>query len=167
LIILGVDPGSLHTGFGLIDCAGRSPRLLDCGRISASPGLSVPDRLLVLAEALVALLARERPDIAAVEKPFQGVNARSALVLAETRGALLLTLARAGLAIEEYAPAEVKSAITGNGRADKEQVARMVRLQLGLGDRPLAPDASDALAVALCSAVRRPLARRIEVALGR
>lgn len=127
----------------------------------------IPARLLRLAEELATLVAREQPAVAAVEKPFQGVNARSAFVLAEARGALLLTLARAGVAIEEYAPAEVKSAITGNGRADKEQVARMVRLQLALGDRSLPLDASDALAVALCSAVRRPLARRVEAALAR
>ena len=167
MILLGVDPGSLHTGFGLIDCSGRSPRLVDCGRISAPAGLAVAGRLLYLAEELATLLARERPVLAAVEKPFQGVNARSALVLAEARGALLLTLARAGVPIEEYAPAEVKSAITGNGRADKAQVARMVRLQLALGDRALPLDASDALAVALCSAVRRPLARRVAAALAR
>jgi crossover junction endodeoxyribonuclease RuvC len=167
LIILGVDPGSLHTGFGLIECGARSPRLLHCGRISVPASFDIPARLLRLAEELATLVAREQPAVAAVEKPFQGVNARSAFVLAEARGALLLTLARAGVAIEEYAPAEVKSAITGNGRADKEQVARMVRLQLALGDRSLPLDASDALAVALCSAVRRPLARRVEAALAR
>jgi crossover junction endodeoxyribonuclease RuvC len=162
LIILGIDPGSLHTGFGLIECAGREHRRLESGRISAPAGTDLGVRLALLAAGLAALLERHRPDLAAVEKPFHGANARSALVLAEARGALLATLARAGLAVEEYAPAAIKSAVAGNGRADKEQVARMVRLQLRLGAERLTPDASDALAVALCAAVRRPFeARRL------
>jgi crossover junction endodeoxyribonuclease RuvC len=167
LIILGIDPGSRHTGFGLIDCGGASPRLVASGRISLRSSAPLADRLLELADALGALLTRERPAIAAVEKPFHGVNSRSAIVLAEARGAILLTLARAGVAIEEYAPAEVKSAVAGNGRADKEQVARMVGLQLALAAQGLSSDASDALALALCAAVRRPFAARVAAARGR
>jgi crossover junction endodeoxyribonuclease RuvC len=167
LIILGIDPGSRHTGFGLIDCAGAAPRLVASGRISLPSAAPLADRLLELADTLGALIARERPAIAAVEKPFHGVNARSAIVLAEARGAILVTLARAGVAIEEYAPAEVKSAVAGNGRADKEQVARMVGLQLALTARGLSSDASDALALALCAAVRRPFAARVAAARAR
>jgi crossover junction endodeoxyribonuclease RuvC len=164
LIILGIDPGSRHTGFGLIECAGGPPRFLSSGRISAPASVPIPERLRRLADELAALIERERPALAAVEKPFHGVNARSAIVLAEARGALLLTLARAGIAIEEYAPAEVKSAVAGNGHADKQQVARMVRLELALAAQVLSADASDALALALCAAVRRPLAARIAAA---
>lgn len=164
MIILGVDPGSLHTGFGVIEWRQGVARAVVSGRLSAPAELSMGERLVRLAEGLAELIARERPDLAAVEKPFHGVSARSAIVLSEARGALLVTIARAGLAIEEFSPAEVKSSITGNGRADKEQVARMVRLQLRLASGRLTPDASDALAVALCAAVRQPLARRVAAA---
>jgi crossover junction endodeoxyribonuclease RuvC len=121
--------------------------------------------LRLLAEGLEELLGRSRPDFAAVEKPFTGVNSRSVIVLAEARGALLVTLARAGLRVEEYSPAEVKSAVTGSGRADKVQVARMVRVLLGLAEGAIAADATDALAVALCSSQRQSLRRLTELAV--
>lgn len=165
MLILGLDPGSLHTGYGLIECRGGSARPVAAGRWSAPPKLGVADRLRILADGLDELLQRSRPDFAVMEKPFHGVNPRSAIVLAEARGALLLTLARGGLRIEEYSPAEVKSAVTGSGRADKEQVARMVRLLLGLAEGPLATDATDALAVALCASQRQSLRRLTERAL--
>lgn len=164
MIVLGIDPGSVRTGYGLIEVVRGAVRFRACGTIAAPAAAALPARLLHLAGELEALLARERPELAAIELPFHGANARSAFVLAEARGALLLTLARAGIELEELTPAEVKSAVAGNGRADKEQVARMVRLQLALGPGPLAADASDALAVALCAAARRPLARRIAAA---
>lgn len=159
MLILGLDPGSLHAGYGLIDCSGGRSRTLVAGRWSAAAKLPVADRLRILAEGLEELLKHHRPDHAAVEKPFHGVNARSAIVLAEARGALLLTLARAGLRVEEYSPAEVKSAVTGSGRAEKQQVARMVQLLLGMGKANVPADATDALAVALCSAQRQSLSR--------
>ncbi len=165
MLILGLDPGSLHTGYGLIEYRGGKARPVAAGRWSAPPKLGVADRLRILADGLDELLQRSRPDFAAMEKPFHGVNPRSAIVLAEARGALLLTLARGGLRIEEYSPAEVKSAVTGSGRADKEQVARMVRLLLGLAEGPLAADATDALAVALCASQRQGLRRSTERAL--
>ena len=121
--------------------------------------MGVADRLKVLADGLDELLLRSRPDIAAIEKPFHGVNSRSVIILAEARGALLVTLARSGLRIEEYSPAEVKSAVTGSGRAEKGQVARMVRLLLGLAAETFPADATDALAVALCSSQRQSLRR--------
>jgi crossover junction endodeoxyribonuclease RuvC len=162
MLVLGLDPGSLHTGYGLIDWRDGKARPVAAGRWSAPAKLGVAERLKVLADGLDELLRRSRPDFAAMEKPFHGVNSRSVIVLAEARGALLLTLARGGLRIEEYSPAEVKSAVTGSGRADKEQVARMVRLLLGLAEGPLATDATDALAVALCSSQRQSLRRLTE-----
>lgn len=157
MIILGLDPGSLHTGYGLIECRGGKARAVAAGRWSAPAKLAVAERLKILADGLDELLLRARPDFAAMEKPFHGVNSRSVIVLAEARGALLVTLARSGLRIEEYSPAEVKSAVTGSGRAEKEQVGRMVRVLLGIGAEAFAADATDALAVALCSSQRQSL----------
>ena len=164
MLILGLDPGSLHTGFRVIECRAGSSRVVAGGRWSPPPKLAVADRLKFLAEGLEDLLHRTRPDFAAMEKPFHGVNSRSLIVLAEARGALLVTLAKAGLRIEEYSPAEVKSAVTGSGRAEKTQVARMVGLLLGVSTGAFPVDATDALAVALCSSQRQGL-RRL-VALG-
>ncbi len=162
MLILGLDPGSLHTGYGLIECRSGSARAIAAGRWSAPAKLAVADRLRILADGLEALLQSARPDFAAMEKPFHGVNSRSVIVLAEARGALLLTLARAGLRVEEYSPAEVKSAVSGNGRAEKAQVARMVGLLLGLASGVFPVDATDALAVALCSSQRQSLRRLTE-----
>lgn len=164
MLILGLDPGSLHTGYGLIQCQSGSARAVAAGRWSAPAEAGVAERLRIVAGGLEELLLSFRPDFAAMEKPFQGVNARSVIVLAEARGALLLTLARGGLRVEEYSPAEVKSAVTSNGRADKVQVARMVRLLLGLTEGAFPTDATDALAVALCSSQRQSLRRLTELA---
>ncbi len=158
MLILGLDPGSHHTGFGLLETRRSELTAREWGRLSAPRKLGVPERLAHLAGLLDQVLDRERPDLAVLETPFHGMNSRSLIVLAQARGALLARLAERGLEIVEYTPAEVKSAVTGNGRADKGQVARMVRLMLGLeGD--LAEDTSDALAVAVCCARRRRLDR--------
>ena len=155
MLILGLDPGSLHTGFGLVDRRGSAVALVDAGHISCPRASALPARLAHLAGSLGELLAHRRPDLAALETPFQGLNARSLIVLAQARGALLAVLAGTGIEIAEYSPAEVKSAVTGNGRADKIQVARMVKLLLGpQAGTALPPDATDALALALCCAQR-------------
>lgn len=154
MLVLGLDPGSRHTGFGLVRRQGSRLEALDFGRLSPVPERALAERLGEIACGLEELLARHRPDCAAVEKVFHGANTRSLIVLAEARGALLATLGRRGVPVAELAPAEVKSAITGHGRAEKSQVARMVRLLLGLGDRELSPDAADALALALSVAQR-------------
>ena len=114
-------------------------------------------RLAYLSRHLAEVVEQHAPQAAALEALFHGVNPRSLIVLAQARGALLVTLALAGIQCREYSPAEVKSALTGHGRADKQQVQRMVRLVLGLGEQPLSVDASDALAVALCFAQRQRL----------
>jgi crossover junction endodeoxyribonuclease RuvC len=155
LLILGLDPGSLHTGYGLVARTGSAITLVEAGRISCPRTLALPARLAHLAACLGELVSRHRPDLAALETPFHGLNARSLIVLAEARGALLAVLAGRGVEIAEYSPAEVKSAVTGNGRADKLQVARMVKLLLGATkESAISPDASDALALALCCAQR-------------
>ncbi len=157
--ILGLDPGSRHTGFGLIDRRGSRLKPIAQGRITTPRSSPLPERLAHLCDELGDVLRRFKPEAAVLESLFRGVNPRSLIVLAQARGALLATLAAAGLEIHEYTPAEIKTAVTGNGRADKEQVGRMVKLILGLGEPRLSPDASDALAVAICFAQRLRLDR--------
>lgn len=163
--ILGLDPGSLHTGYGLLEKHGSSLRPIEAGRISCPKDVPLPVRLARLYSSLGELIDRLQPELAVLETPFHGLNSRSLIVLAEARGVLLAGLAARGLEIREYSPAEIKSAVTGNGRADKSQVARMVRLLLevrgsGTGPVPVwALDATDALAVAICCAQRLRLDR--------
>ena len=149
MLVLGLDPGSRHTGWGLVDCKGSRLSACGWGRLSPLAKAALPERLLVLADGLAELLERYRPEVVAVERVFHGANSRSLVVLAEARGALLVALARAAVRIVELEPARVKSAVAGHGAADKQQVARMVRLQLGLADERLPADASDALAIAI------------------
>lgn len=152
--ILGLDPGSLYTGYGVVEGEGPRVRALAVGRLAGRRGAPLPSRLARLAEEAGELLVRWQPQLVVLESPFRGVNSRSLIVLAQARGVLLATVAAFGAEIREFSPAEVKSAVTGSGRADKEQVSRMVRMLLGLDGEPLSTDASDALAVALCCAQR-------------
>lgn len=153
MIILGLDPGSRHTGFGLVEKRGERLLLLEHGRLSCPARMPLPERLARLSRELGRVLDRTRPDAVALEAAFHGINSRSLIVLAQARGALLAEIAGRRLEIREYSPAEVKSAVSGNGRAGKEQVARMVRLLLALEGEASA-DATDALAVAICCAQR-------------
>ena len=153
-LVLGLDPGSLHTGYGLLGLSGSATRAIEWGRWSVGGEVPLAIRLARLVGALEELLARTRPAVVVIENPFHAANSRSLIVLAEARGALLATLGRHDLELREYSPAEVKSAVSSNGRAGKEQVARMVTLLLGLRDATLPSDAADALAVALCYAQR-------------
>jgi crossover junction endodeoxyribonuclease RuvC len=156
VLVLGIDPGSRYTGYGLIDKQGDRMRAIEHGRFSCSGKVPLPTRLHRLASDLAELIDRARPDAVALETTFHGINSRSLIVLAQARGALLATVASRGLEIREYSPAEVKSAVSGNGRAGKDQVARMVRLILRLEGEASA-DATDALAVAICCAQRHRL----------
>ena len=164
LRVLGLDPGSRTTGWGCVAIDGAHHRLLACGCIEPPGQVSLGERLARLAADLGDLVDRWQPAVAVLEEPFHGVNSRSLIVLAQARGALLATLAARQVPIEEYSPAEVKSAVTGNGRAGKDQVTRMVAMLLP-GSGPLRADAADALAVALCYAARRPLQRAAAAAL--
>ncbi len=162
--ILGLDPGSRHTGFGVIDtCAGRLTPVR-FGRISTRPKAELAVRLAELATQLDSLLDELRPSHAALETPFQGLNPRSLIVLAQARGVLLAALARRGLTIREYSPTQVKSAVSGYGRAAKAQVGHMVRQILALGPEVPSEDAADALAVAICCANRSRLESLTETA---
>ncbi len=157
-LILGVDPGTAVTGWGIVQLTTRGARFVGAGVIRTKSADPLESRLLTLSEGLQIILDTHQPVIAAVEEPFFGENARSALVLGQARGALLLTLARKGLPVSSYSPREVKRAAVGNGAATKEQVAFMIGRILGLSPtpdgKPFPNDATDALAIALCHALR-------------
>ena len=148
--VFGVDPGSQRTGYGCIDTDGSRHRLVVCGAISTSPRAGFPEKLLTIYQALGRLLREHQPDCVAVESVFHAANVRSALKLGHARGVVLLAAVEGGYPLVEYAPAEIKLAVVGYGRAEKRQVGEMVRLLLGLTDVPQPHDASDALAVAIC-----------------
>lgn len=133
-----------------MDVSGTRYRLVTCGAIAPPSGATFPDKLVAIHEALCVALAESRPSHVAVENVFHAHNSRSALILGQARGVALLAARQAGIEIAEYAPAEVKRAIVGYGRAEKQQVQRMVTLLLGLLEAPKPFDASDALAVAIC-----------------
>jgi crossover junction endodeoxyribonuclease RuvC len=152
MVILGVDPGSVRTGYGAIDTDGRRHRLVERGFIAPPPRLSLHERLRHIHEGIATLIARLHPDALAVEDVFHAVNTRTALVLGHVRGVVLLAGAEAGLTVHEFAPATVKQQVTGFGRAEKGQVAFMVARMLDLPGDGEPGDAADALAVALCHA---------------
>lgn len=157
--ILGLDPGSRHTGYGLILRRRSRLELVEQGRLSPPRGLDLPARLGWLGVTLAGELDRWRPDVAVLETPYLGLSPRSLVVLAQARGALLGALAAGRVEVTEYTPAEIKNAVTGSGRADKTQVARMVALQLPGVPPDASADATDALAIALCYSQRRRLDR--------
>lgn len=153
MTVLGLDPGSLITGFGLLELVGKDPRYVDCGCLKASPKRASPARLVQLYDGLAETLSRYQPDEVAIEEVFYRLNVATALKMSHVRGVLMLAVAQAGLPISEYAPREVKQAVAGTGSASKVQVQFMVRSILRLRQTPPS-DAADALAVALCHAHR-------------
>ncbi|MDR2724536.1 MAG: crossover junction endodeoxyribonuclease RuvC [Candidatus Adiutrix sp.] len=152
-LILGLDPGSRHTGYGLIRTGEGAAALVASGRLSPPAAWSLPRRLAHLHQGLTELMSGFRPEAAAVETVFTGRNIRSAVILAQARGVVLLAAAQGGAEIFEYAPREIKNAVTGYGQAGKDQVAFMVAGLLNHREL-LPPDAADALAIALCHAGR-------------
>jgi len=150
LRVIGIDPGSDSTGYGVIDTDGKRHRLVEYAAIRVPARSTFAERLYIISEKLEEVIARLRPDACAVEETFYAVNAKSALKLGHVRGIALVAAARAGVPVFEYSPLEVKLALVGYGRAEKQQVQEMVRLILSLKDRPKPLDASDALGVAIC-----------------
>jgi crossover junction endodeoxyribonuclease RuvC len=155
--ILGIDPGSIRTGFGLIEEHAGRIRLLDAGAIGIGSGAPLADRLKHIFAELEKIFERGQPHEVAIESLFHAKNARSALLLGHARGVAILAAARRDVAVFEYAPQEVKKALVGTGRAEKHQVSSMIQLLLSL-EHPLKPfDASDGTAVAICHAHSRRL----------
>ncbi len=148
--VFGIDPGSDRTGYGCVDTDGSRHRLVACGAITTPSRATFPEKLKAIHDGLTELLARCEPSCVAIENVFYATNVRSALKLGHARGAALLAAVDGGFPVFEYTPAEIKRAVVGYGRAEKQQVQEMVRLLLGLRDPPTPHDAADALAVAIC-----------------
>ena len=148
--VFGIDPGSDRTGFGCVDSDGSRHRLVTSGAITTPALAAFPDKLLTIHSQLTRLLRDCRPDCVAIENLFYAVNVRSALRLGHARGVAMLAAVEIGVPVVEYTPAEIKRAVVGYGRAEKQQVQSMIKLILGLSSPPTPHDAADALAVAIC-----------------
>ena len=154
--ILGLDPGTATTGFGVISEDGGQIKLVGCGYIATQAGEEPAERLLVVARSLEKVIRRYRPDVVAVEKLFFAKNRTTAIAVAQARGVILTVAAKHHLLLREYTPLQVKQSLTGYGRADKQQMQRMVKALLKLDRIPRPDDAADALAIAICAAGATP-----------
>jgi len=152
MIILGIDPGTAITGYGVVVSDGEALEMLTCGAITTPSDWQLPRRLQHIYAELTALIAHHHPTDAVVEKLFFSKNVRTALSVGQARGVALLAAAQAGLAICEYTPLQIKQAVVGYGRAEKRQIQQMVKLLLQLDAVPQPDDAADALALAICHA---------------
>lgn len=153
LTVLGIDPGTRVTGWGVVTLRDDSPRAVGCDVIAPAPRLALEQRLQHIFSELADVIALFQPDVMAVEEPFVGANIRSAMAVGEARTVAMLAATLAGVPVRHYAPAHVKRMVAGYGQGDKAQIRSMLRLQLGLEDDVLDLNASDALAVALCHAM--------------
>jgi crossover junction endodeoxyribonuclease RuvC len=159
MIVLGIDPGTAATGYGIVERRGLRLRAIDYGCIVTASTSSLAERLLQIRNVVSELIETYEPSLVAVERLFFNRNVQTAFAVGQARGAVLLTAAEHGLPVFEYTPNEVKMAVTGYGRAPKDQVQRMVQIVLGLGELPRPDDAADALAIAICLAhSQRPAA---------
>lgn len=150
MIILGIDPGSINCGFGILQVEKRRIVAAGCDVVKVKPNLKLADRLVIIHKKICEVIEEYKPDIAVVESIFYGKNIQSAFTLGHARGAILLALAQAEVPIVEYSPREIKKSVVGNGSATKEQVQFMVQKILKLSQAPKNHDAADALAATLC-----------------
>jgi crossover junction endodeoxyribonuclease RuvC len=161
VIVLGIDPGLANTGFGVVSTAARGPggamAALDGGVIETRAGVPAELRLAEIHEAVDALLGEHRPDAVALEELYFGQNARTAFAVGQARGVVMLAAGQHRVPCAAYTPQQVKGAVCGSGRAQKDQVARMVKTLLGLREEPRPDHAADALAVAICHLNSAPL----------
>ncbi len=161
-VVMGVDPGTAVTGYGLVSDGPSGLKPLDYGVLRTGSDIPLAERLCHLAAAFERVMDRHQPQAVAVEEVFFSKNAGSALAVGHARGVILLCAARRGLPLFEYPPLQVKMAVTGYGRADKAQVQDMVARILGMQKRPRPVDAADALAVAICCSGSRGFRQRLE-----
>ena len=148
--VLGIDPGTVTMGYGVIETGGDEMTLVDCGALNTQRRSPIGERLSYLYNKLMEIISHHQPDVVAVEQPFVSKNARSALAIGQAQAVAMLAAANQGIAVYEYAPAKVKQRVADYGASSKEQIQEMVRLQLGLSWVPEPNDAADALAVAIC-----------------
>lgn len=154
MIVMGVDPGSRVTGYGVVSCGSGVSTVMECGVIRLSQSQSLPERIGEICRVLEDVLIRCRPQRIAIETAFVGRSVRAAMTLGQVRGAVVALAMRMGIGIHEYAPREVKLAVTGSGSAGKEQVAAMLVRLLDLGVAPESRDITDALGIAFCDILR-------------
>ena len=157
MIVIGIDPGTIAAGYGVVETCPGGARLVECGAVRARRSLSLAERLKVIHAGLSEVIGRCRPEVAVVEQPFAGKNLATAIAIGEARGAALVACSSAGARVEEFSPSEIKRSVTGSGSARKEQVAMMVKSILRLEKEPKPADATDALAAALCYLHRAPM----------
>jgi crossover junction endodeoxyribonuclease RuvC len=157
MVILGLDPGTAATGYGLVSVEGSRLRAVDHGCVRTDAHTPPEERLAAISGAVDALLAEHEPAAVAVEEVYVGGNPRTALAVGQARGAILAACGLRHIAVSEYSVSTIKSAVCGYGRAEKAQVQRMVTAVLGLAEPPGSEHAADALAAAICHASQRPL----------
>lgn len=150
MLVIGIDPGTATTGYGLVRDTDQGLEVIDFGAVLTPAGLPQEQRLVMLFEELKKIILLHRPESAAVEKLFFSRNVTTAITVGQARGVALLALAQSGLPVGEYTPMEIKQAVAGYGGADKNQVQQMVRAILNLKSIPKPDDAADALAIAIC-----------------
>jgi crossover junction endodeoxyribonuclease RuvC len=164
MIILGIDPGTEIAGYGLLESNGTRHRFMECGAIRLPSRKALPVRLGILAASVRKIISENPIEALAMEDLFFAINVKSALRLAHARGVVMLCAAEKGIPVFEYSPLEVKSSVTGYGRAEKQQVQEMVRVILKLEQPPSPFDASDALAVAICHAQKQSTRQAMQTA---
>ncbi len=162
MVVLGIDPGTANTGYGVVARHGARLVALDGGVIETAAGLDPGERLAAIFDRVDGLLAEYSPDALAVEDLYFGANARSAFAVGQARGVVILAAGRRGIPCRSYTPQQVKAAVCGSGKAAKAQVQRMVQALLSLTDLPRPGHAADALAVAICHANGAPLRAAME-----
>lgn len=161
MVVLGIDPGTASTGYGVVESSGSNLRALDGGVIATTPEVPLEQRLAYIHGRVGELLDRFSPDAMAVEELYFGANVRTAFAVGQARGVVLLAAGVRAVPARSYTPQQVKGAVCGSGRADKGQVARMVAQLLRLEALPTPDHAADALAVAVCDLNRAPLAQAL------
>ncbi len=161
MVVLGIDPGTASTGFGVVQSLGARLAALENGVVQTAAGVPLERRLADIHARIGELLDAHRPDAVAIEELYFGANVRTAFAVGQARGVVLLAAGQRGIPSRSYTPQQVKAAVCGNGRADKLQVGRMVARLLGLPDPPSPDHAADALAVAICDVNRAPLTRAV------
>jgi len=150
LLVLGIDPGTATTGFGLVEAVNNRNKLIHYGTVTTDAAADMSDRLCQISDKINEIITVYKPDAAAIEQIFYFKNAKTVITVAQSRGVILMTAAKAGLKIAEYTPLQVKQSVVGYGKADKKQVQIMVQSILNMENLPKPDDAADALAIAIC-----------------